>query len=201
VVVAPTLVLGSASPRRARLLRQLGATFVVQASDVPEEPAPGETAEDFALRVAGEKAQVVAQARPRCWVLAADTVVIVDGAILGKPRDPAEARSMLLRLSDRGHEVLTAVVLAAPGGKGVDALVERSAVEFRALTAAEIETYVASGEPLDKAGAYAIQGGAAAFVTAVRGSHSNIVGLPLERVRALLQRRGLLAAAALERGR
>jgi septum formation protein len=138
----------------------------------------------------------VATARPGAWVLAADTVVVVDGAILGKPADAAAARAMLRRLSGRAHEVLTAVALIAPDGVLAEQVLGRSGVQFRSLAEAEIAAYVASGEPADKAGAYAIQGGAAGFVQRVVGSMTNIIGLPLDEVGAMLARHGLMAAAA-----
>ncbi len=188
------LVLGSASPRRAALLRELGVAFEVCASDVPEVPQPGEDPAAFARRAAIDKGLAVARARRGAWVLAADTVVTIDSAILGKPADEAEARAMLRRLSGREHAVLTAIALIAPDGTCAAAEVVRSAVTFRDLTAAEIDAYVATGEPADKAGAYAIQGGAAGFVRAVRGSLSNVIGLPVDEVRALLARHALAAA-------
>lgn len=188
-----SLVLGSASPRRAVLLRELGVDFIVRASDAPEIPAPGESAAAFAGRAAREKGLAIAQAHGGEWVLAADTVVTIDGAILGKPTDAADAHGMLARLSGRRHEVLTAVALIAPDGQLAEELLVRTEVEFRDLGAGEIDAYVATGEPADKAGAYAIQGGAARFVRAVRGSHSNVVGLPTEAVRDLLDRHGLRA--------
>src|SRR5215472_2972931 len=154
----PTLVLGSASPRPAALLRQLGLDFSVCASDVSEVAAAGETATDLARRLAREKGAAVARRRTDAWVLSADTIVVVDGAVLGKPADAAEAGQMLRRLSDRAHEVFTAVALSAPGGEPVVEVLVRSRVEFRPVSAAEIDAYVASGEPFDKAGAYAIQG-------------------------------------------
>jgi septum formation protein len=190
------LILGSASPRRIALLGELGVAFGVQASDIPELPAAGETADAFARRAAREKGAAVALACPHAWVLAADTVVVVDGAILGKPVDAAEAHAMLRRLSGRAHEVLTAVALLAPGGTIADQVLVRSSVAFRALTEAEVAAYVASGEPADKAGAYAIQGGAAGFVERVAGSMTNIIGLPLDEVGTLLARHGLLPPAA-----
>jgi septum formation protein len=192
------LVLGSASPRRAALLREIGVAFTVVASDVPETPQPGEAPAAFARRAAVDKGAAVAGLRPDAWVLAADTVVAVDGEILGKPRDSADARRMLRRLADRTHEVLTGVALFAPGGTCVDAQVVRTAVTFRALSDGEIAAYVAGGEPADKAGAYAIQGGAAGFVRAVRGSVSNVVGLPVDEVRAVLARHGVAASAEAE---
>ena len=188
------LVLGSASPRRVALLRQLGVAFTVRASDIPEIPAAGESAEAFASRAAREKAAAVAAAAPGDWVLAADTVVVVDGAILGKPRDAAEASAMLRRLSGRAHAVLTAVALSAPGGRIAEQFAVRSEVAFRRLDEAEIAEYVAGGEPADKAGAYAIQGGAAGFVERIEGSLTNIIGLPADEVAALLTRHGLLPA-------
>jgi septum formation protein len=159
-----SLVLGSGSPRRAALLRELGVAFAVRVSDVPEVPCAGEEAADFARRAAREKGCAVAGDCDGAWVLAADTVVVVDGEILGKPVDAADARGMLARLSGRAHEVLTAVALIAPGGEPAEELLMRSAVEFRDLGADEIDAYIATGEPFDKAGAYGIQGGAALFV-------------------------------------
>ena len=191
-----SLILGSASPRRVALLGELGVAFTVYASDIAEVPAAGESAESFAMRAAREKGAAVATARPGAWVLAADTVVVVDGAILGKPADAAEARAMLRRLSGRAHEVLTAVALIAPDGVLAEQVLGRSGVQFRSLAEAEIAAYVASGEPADKAGAYAIQGGAAGFVQRVVGSMTNIIGLPLDEVGAMLARHGLMAAAA-----
>jgi septum formation protein len=191
----PALVLASASPRRRALLAELGVAFEVLPSDVPEQPRPGESPGAFAVRVAHEKGREVAGRRPDRWVLAADTVVVLDGEILGKPRDRDDARRMLLALSASVHHVLTAVALLAPSTAAGEELLIESEVTFRRLTGAEIETYLDSGEPFDKAGAYAIQGGAADFVTTVAGSYTNVVGLPLEELRALLRRHGLLAAA------
>ncbi|MBX3026455.1 septum formation protein Maf [bacterium] len=194
------LVLGSASPRRAALLREMGVAFTVCASDVPETPAPGESPADFAIRAAADKGAAVSRLRPGAWVLAADTVVAVGGDILGKPRDEAEARRMLRRLADCEHEVLTGVALFAPGGACVERFAVRTRVGFRALSDDEIAAYVATGEPADKAGAYAIQGGAAPFVRRVEGSYSNVVGLPVDEVRALLARHGAVPAAAMTSG-
>jgi septum formation protein len=181
------LVLASASPRRRELLAQLGVPFDVVVSDVPETPRPGECAEAFARRAARDKAAEVARCRPETLVLAADTVVVVDGVILGKPRDRADARRMLEALSGRSHEVLTAVALIGPGHDARD-LVVRSTVEFRPLAAPEIERYLDSAEPYDKAGGYAIQGAAQRFVLSVCGSYTNVVGLPVDEVRELLRR-------------
>jgi septum formation protein len=188
----PALVLGSASPRRAALLRQLGVDFTVCPSDVPEIAADGETAGELVRRLAREKGAAVVSRCADAWVLSADTIVVVDGTVLGKPADAAEAGQMLRRLSDRAHEVFTAVALTAPGGEPAGEALVCSRVEFRALTTAEIDAYVATGEPFDKAGAYAIQGGAAHFVSRVSGSYTNVVGLPIDETRDLLARAGLL---------
>jgi septum formation protein len=190
------LVLGSGSPRRAALLRQLGVEFSVHPSDVPEIAGEREAPADFVRRLAREKGVAVAAKVSDAWVLSADTIVVVDGEVLGKPADADVARQMLRRLSGRDHEVVTAVVLMAPGGTFAAEVLGRSTVTFRTVTADELDAYVATGEPLDKAGAYAIQGGAARFVERVVGSYTNVVGLPMDEVRDLLHRHGLLAEAS-----
>jgi septum formation protein len=181
------IVLASASPRRRALLDATGLTFQVDAAGVPEVRALDEAPAEFARRVARDKAQAVAARHPQAVVLGADTIVVIDGEVLGKPRDEADACRMLRQLSGRSHQVMTAVVLALPDGRR-DELVEVTWVTFRALDSAEIDAYVATGEPFDKAGAYAIQGGAAGFVTEVVGSYSNVVGLPVEALLERLQR-------------
>ena len=181
------LFLASRSPRRRQLLEQLGLSFGILDVDVAEEPQPGESAEDYGRRVAREKAGVglmQAVATPHAIVLAADTEVVLDGEIFGKPLDEAHATQMLLRLSGRTHRVLSAVYV-------VDAGREREAtsiseVTFAPLDRATIERYVASGEPHGKAGAYAIQGRAAAFVERLSGSYSGVMGLPLHETSRLL---------------
>jgi septum formation protein len=182
--------LASASPRRSELLRQIGVPFQVRSADIKEEQRPGETPEAYVLRLAGAKADAVwaslgAERRP---VLAADTAVVVDGAVLGKPHDTAEAEAMLSRLSGREHSVLTAVALR----QGDELVTVRSAseVRFRPTTAAERLAYCATGEPFDKAGGYGIQGHAAVFIEELRGSYSGVVGLPLYETAALLRRAG-----------
>jgi septum formation protein len=190
------LVLASASPRRRELLAQLGVPFDVVVSDVPETAEAGESPEEFARRVAREKAAEVACGCPDALVLAADTLVVADGVILGKPRDRADARGMLQSLSGRSHEVLTAVVLRHPRGT-IEELLVRTAVDFRPLAAREIEDYLDSDEPYDKAGAYAVQGLAQRFVVQVRGSYTNVVGLPVDEVRELLRHHLPDAATAL----
>jgi len=184
--------LASASPRRSELLRQIGVPFEVRPADIREEQAAGEAPEAYVVRVAAAKAEAVwaaiRDAAPRP-VLAADTAVVLDGTVLGKPRDAAEAAHMLERLSGRSHRVLTAVALH--DGAGVEARLSASEVRFRATTAAERLQYCATGEPFDKAGGYGIQGHAAVFVEELRGSYSGVVGLPLFETAALLTQHGL----------
>lgn len=179
----PRLVLASGSPRRREMLEGLGVELTVRPVDIDETPLAGEAAEPYVLRLARSKASagvatVDAERAPETVVLAADTIVVLDGALLGKPQDPADARRMLESLSGREHEVLTGVAVVAAGGTP-QAEVERTRVCFAQLSAAEIDWYVDSGEPLDKAGAYGIQGLGALFVERLDGNYSNVVGLPL----------------------
>ena len=192
------LILASASPRRAELLGAAGIQFDVLPADVNESVLPNESAEHHVRRLAKAKACAVlprADSRP---VLAADTVVVVAGEILGKPADEPDARRMLRLLSGRSHEVMTGVCLVRhEGGKGGEVSLSASdvavtTVEFAPLTEAEIDWYVASGEPRDKAGAYAIQGLASRFVTRIDGSYSNVVGLPVGVVYRMCKLAGLL---------
>ncbi len=176
------LVLASGSPRRKELLARLGLAFSIAVPDVDETPAPGEAPVDLVRRLAVAKA-VAVDGDP---VLAADTVVDVDGEVLGKPAGADDARRMLRRLSGRSHRVHTAV--AVRSGERVDVEVVTTIVTFVALQPAVIEWYVGTGEPLDKAGAYAVQGTGGVFVERVRGSVSNVVGLPLTAVASLLDR-------------
>jgi septum formation protein len=183
------LVLASQSPRRRELLEQLGIPLVVRPAHADEAVLPGETPRDYVLRVAREKARAVEGA----IVLGADTAVVLRGEVLGKPRDPDDARRMLRALSGAAHDVLTAVCVrrVAPAlAIELDAVVS-TAVRFGALSPAAIDWYVGTGEPLDKAGAYAIQGAGGAFVVRVDGSVSNVVGLPLAETAELLHRAGL----------
>jgi septum formation protein len=180
------LILASLSPRRRELLSEHGVEFEVVPSHVPETPLAGESPRQFARRAAQEKASEVARRYPGRFVLGADTVVVLDGAIFGKPTDRDDARRMLRSLSGRRHAVLTAVALLHPTGRVEEVIVETE-VEFRVLADEEIEEYIEKGEPFDKAGAYAIQGWAGKFVRAVRGSYSNVIGLPIDEVTTLLQ--------------
>ncbi|MEW5788266.1 MAG: Maf family protein [Pseudomonadota bacterium] len=191
------LYLASQSPRRLELLRQVGLEPTVLPlrsargrADVDETPFPQEVARDYVLRVARMKAAaaLIAQARRRLppWpILAADTTVTIDGRILGKPADAAEARVMLERYSGRSHTVFTAVAAAYQGK--LDVALSESVVTFKTLGEAEIAAYVATREPFDKAGGYGIQGRAALFVEHLVGSHSGVVGLPLHETGALLE--------------
>ena len=203
----PLLVLASASPRRSELLARFGRSFVVRPADVDETVLAGEDPVDLVRRLALDKATAALVAAPETdvVVLAADTIVVVDDEILGKPADADEAAAMLARLSGRTHRVLTGVAVArrtapddAPPSAEPDvaaglgpaqsmaAEVEATEVTFVPLDAADIAWYVATGEPLDKAGAYGIQGQGGLFVSSIRGNHDNVVGLPLVLVRTLL---------------
>lgn len=178
------IILASASPRRAELLQQIGLSFSVRPADIDETPEPRETPEHYVERLARAKALAVAQSSPECLVLGSDTSVVLDRVILGKPSGASEARAMLARLSGATHQVMTAVALAWDGVCHSRLVVTE--VRFRALSAGEIEAYVASGEPMDKAGSYGIQGLGGIFVNELRGSYSAVVGLPVQETAALL---------------
>ncbi|WP_028008545.1 Maf family protein [Solimonas flava] len=183
---APQLLLASQSPRRAELLRQIGLRFVVAPADVAEGARAGETAADYARRIALEKARAGWQASDRRLpALGADTDVVLDGRILGKPRGRDEALAMLAALADRVHEVYSAVALVDGTREALALSVTQ--VAFGPIAAAQAEAYWASGEPADKAGAYGIQGLGALFVREIRGSYSGVVGLPLYETAALLE--------------
>jgi septum formation protein len=179
---ARKLVLASASPRRKELLAAAGLDFEVRPADVDEAPLNGESPEAYVARLAEEKARAVWRAGE--IALGADTTVVIDGEILAKPADAAEAEAMLARLAGRGHEVLTGYCLF--DGEGAAGGVERTRVVFRPMSSAEIADYAASSEPLDKAGAYGIQGLASKYIERIEGCYFNVVGLPVSRVYALL---------------
>jgi len=185
------LILASGSPRRQQLLRDAGIEFEAYAPDISEEQRPGEQATDYALRLAREKAEKVAKQFPQHVVLAADTIVVVDGRSLGKPNDERDAERMLRLLSGRWHQVITAVSVVVPR-KPAHTNSRTTEVHFRDVTPREIQEYIATGEPMDKAGAYAIQGGAAPWVVRVEGEYSNVVGLPLSLVTEMLHTCGFL---------
>ena len=176
------LVLASQSPRRSEILRQAGIPFTVRAAAVDESVLPGESPAGYVQRLAGAKAFAIAAA-DRETVLGADTTVVIDGEILAKPEDAADARRMLARLSGRRHAVLTGVCLRLGSSATRDCV--STGVVFATLSEAEIDEYVASGEPMDKAGAYAIQGLASKFVERIDGDYFNVMGLPV----ALVYRR------------
>ena len=201
-----TFYLASRSPRRRELLNQIGVDHQVltqrmkaeRGPDVNEDPLPGELPRDYVLRVCRDKVEggwmrVVQRKLPLRGVLAADTTVCIVGEILGTPVDAAEAADFLARLSGREHEVLTAI--AFKFGERMETELSVTAVRFRALEPAEIARYVDSGEPMDKAGAYGIQGRAGAFVTEIRGSYSGVMGLPLYETAQLLKRFGIVPGA------
>lgn len=190
----PRLYLASQSPRRRELLEQIGVGYSVLAVDIDETRQSGEAALVYVERLAREKAgagwaRVGADGLARLPVLGADTAVVIDGDILGKPADAQAGRAMLARLAGRPHQVLTGVCLW--GESGPFAAVSSTEVWFRALSEAEIDGYWAGGEPRDKAGAYGIQGAAALFVERIAGSYSGVVGLPLYETGLLLARYGI----------
>ncbi len=171
-------------------MRQAGIAFAVQPARVSEDPLPGEPAKDCAERLAREKALAIAQVRPNDAVLGADTVVVIDRQILSKPVDAADAARMLRLLSGRAHQVITGVCLAASGR--CSAASETTSVTMSEISEKEIRDYVASGEPMDKAGAYAIQGLASRWIPRIEGDYCNVVGLPVALVYRLLRQAGLL---------
>jgi septum formation protein len=190
----PPLVLASASPRRRELLRSLELEFELRPVDLDETPLPDEPADRYVTRLAAEKAAAAAAAGDgrRELVLAADTTVVLDGELLGKPADAAEARWMLARIAGREHQVHTGVALLDAGRSDSSPLVEQvtSRVRMALLGAEDIAWYVATGEPMDKAGAYAVQGLGALFVEEIDGNYTNVVGLPLPTVLRLFARAG-----------
>ncbi len=186
----PALVcLASASPRRRDLLWQIGVAHKAVPANLDENPLPAESPHDYVERLAVEKAMTVRHRGERLPVLAADTAVVLDGVVFGKPVDRADALAMLGRLSGRVHQVLTAVALASE--RSVEVRVSATSVRLRELTLAEREAYWQSGEPRDKAGGYAIQGYGAVFVESLSGSYSGVVGLPLAETAELLRAAGI----------
>jgi len=187
------LVLASASPRRAALLRQVGIAAEVLPAELQEEAASPKDPDDYAEHLALAKARQVFRLRPEAIVVGADTLVLCDDLSLGKPGDEEDARRMLRLLAGRTHRVVTglAVVAEVAGGVAERSTCVSTSVEFDHMSESEISDYVASGEAMDKAGAYAIQGRAAWFIRGIQGSYSNVVGLPLNRLRCLLQEMGL----------
>lgn len=183
---AGPVVLASLSPRRLSLFRAFGLPFESQGAQVDETHPAGELPEALAARLASEKAQSVAREHPGAWVVGADTIVVGMGRVLGKPRDEAEATAMLELLAAHTHRVLSGVALVHVDREVHTGFVESTRVTFRHLRRTEMDAYIRTGHPLDKAGAYGIQGPAGRFVSRIEGSYTNVVGLPMERLRALL---------------
>jgi septum formation protein len=184
------LVLASASPRRQELLRNAGIAFITQPADVDETPLNGESAQECAERLAREKALSIAQSRPQDIVLGADTVVVVGGEILGKPLHAEDAVRMLRLLSGRQHQVITGVCIVRANPRNPESVrvaSETTAVTMSELSEQEIREYVATGEPMDKAGGYAIQGMASRWIPRIEGDYSNVVGLPIALVYRMLR--------------
>jgi len=200
------LVLASASPRRQELLREAGIEFVVQPANVVEEVRAGESPKECAERLAKDKALAIAKVRREDWVLGADTVVAVEGEILGKPLDANDATRMLKMLAGREHVVITGVCLASEAEgrtlrtteemsssseRSVDVRSESTLVTFNQMSEREIAEYVASGEPMDKAGGYGIQGLASKWIPRIQGDYANVVGLPVKLVQQMMRDHGL----------
>ena len=184
------LILASGSPRRRQLLEQLGLTFTVRSSDVDESVSPGLTPAQVVESLSARKGEAVAQlSQPGDLILSADTVVALEGAILGKPRSREEAAAMLSALSGREHLVCTGVTMCR--GDRLETRPETTAVRFASLSEEDIRRYIATGEPMDKAGAYGIQGLAALFVTGIAGDYFNVMGLPLHLVGEMLRSFGV----------
>lgn len=189
------IILASASPRRAELLRNASIPFRVKPAHVPEFPEKGEKPLDYCRRLARDKARKIHAEMPNHFVLGADTIVIADEHILEKPHDADDATRMLRMLSGRTHQVSTGVCLLGPdnnGGSFEDICSETTQVTFSELTEAEIRAYVASGEPIDRAGSYAIQGNASRFAASIAGCYFNVVGLPVPLVYRMLKKRGVI---------
>lgn len=184
MIYLPAIVLASGSPRRIEILNSVGWRFTKDAPDVDESVRAGEPAQEYVVRLGREKAEAVAARHPKEIVLAADTTVVVNGEIIGKPEDEADARRMLKMLSGTWHEVLTGVAVARNGR--VNTGLEKTGVKFMEMSDAEIEFLVREGSPLDKAGAYAVQAQAALFIERIEGDYWNVVGLPVQLVYRLI---------------
>ena len=188
-MTAPRVILASASPRRRELLALIRIPHEVLPADVDESHRPGEVPAAYAERLAREKATVIARSAPAAVVVGADTIVVIDGEILGKPRDEPDAARMLALLSGRSHTVYTAVAIAR--GAAIESDIEVVSVTFRPLDRAEIAAYIATGEPMDKAGAYGIQGFGATIVERIDGDYFAVMGLALGRLVRVMQRVGV----------
>jgi MAF protein len=173
------LILASASPRRQELLRSVGLKFKTIPAHVNEDYIKGESPQQHVRRLAQEKAQLIARKYPRAWVLGADTIVVIDGLILGKPKNKTQAKEMLKKLSGSEHKVFTGFTVIQVASKVSHSDIVQSTVKFKKISAAELDWYIACDEPYDKAGGYAVQGKGAYFIKSIRGSYTNVIGLPL----------------------
>lgn len=185
------LVLASASPRRRELLSSVGLDFEVLPSKIEERRQPDEKPEAYVLRLSREKAADVAARRPEAWVIGADTTVFINDEILEKPSDQADAARMLRMISGKEHTVFTAITLLGSAGKHRDSRVVSTRVTMISLTDEEISWYVSTGEPMDKAGAYAVQGVGAMFISSIHGNYTNVVGLPLSVLFDMMRQAGI----------
>jgi septum formation protein len=195
IQLSAPFILASASPRRIELLRLLGLDFVVMPSGADETFRQGESPPAHTLRLSADKAGMIAAVHPGSWVLGADTIVVIDGEVLGKPADPDEARQMLKKLSARAHTVFTGFTLVRQEARIIISGVVKSTVLFREISEDEMAWYVSSREPYDKAGAYAVQGMGAFFIKEIRGSYTNVMGLPLCEVVDVLKKVGAVKFA------
>jgi len=187
------LILASASPRRQQFLADLGLTFTALAADIDETPLDNEEPDTFAQRMAEEKAEVIAQQHPASWVIGADTVVTLEGRILGKPDDAAHALEILRNLQGKTHQVITGLSISCIQENRVDTLSKSTEVSFASFSDAILSAYIATGEPMDKAGAYGVQGKGGFLVRSIIGSCSNVIGLPINTCISLLLRHNVIA--------
>jgi septum formation protein len=185
------MILASSSPRRRELLASVGIDFEVVPSNVPEHHQPGEAPEEYVARLSRDKAAAIAQRHPARWIIAADTTVLLGDQLLEKPADPADAARMLSAIAGKTHVVYTGVTLQNLDNGHRDTRVAESEVRMLPLDGNDIEWYVATGEPLDKAGAYAVQGIGAMFIDSIHGSYTNVVGLPLALLFQMLRKAGI----------
>ncbi len=193
------LILASASPRRQEMLRAAGLNFKIIPAHVNEKYLPGESPQEHVRRLSRNKAAVVASEKQNAWVLGADTIVVIDGMVLGKPRNRTQAATMLKRLSGREHKVFTGFTIARMASGICTTKVVQSSVRFKTITPDEMNGYVNSDEPYDKAGGYAIQGQGAFFIRSIRGSYTNVIGLPLCEVLEILKKLHVIKFNAPER--
>jgi len=184
-------ILASSSPRRRELLAAIGLDFEVMPSHIPEVPDPQEAPEEYVARLSREKAETIAERHPSRWIIAADTTVLLGDQLLEKPADPADAVRMLMQIAGQTHVVYTGVTLRNAAAGWSETRVAESEVRMLPLARNEIEWYVATGEPLDKAGAYAVQGIGAMFIESIHGSYTNVVGLPLAMLYQMLRKAGI----------